>query len=139
MANANKNGQVYTIEGSNSLFEFAKTLASKNNINNIEFIHSKFDEALPKVLQKINSLDLCYVDGNHTYEATINYFNLALSKKNNTSVFIFDDIYWSKGMTKAWEEIKKHPSVTLSIDTFNFGLVFFREEVKEKVGLKFYL
>ena len=139
MANANKNGQVYTIEGSNSLFEFAKTLASKNNINNIEFIHSKFDEALPKVLQKINSLDLFYVDGNHTYEATINYFNLALSKKNNTSVFIFDDIYWSKGMTKAWEEIKKHPSVTLSIDTFNFGLVFFREEVKEKVGLKFYL
>ncbi|MEI8138001.1 MAG: class I SAM-dependent methyltransferase [Bacteroidota bacterium] len=139
LASANKNGQVITIEGSKSLFEFAATLATTNKINNIEFTHAKFDEALPQALQKINSLDLFYIDGNHTYEATLNYFNLALTKKNNSSVFVFDDIYWSKGMTRAWEEIKKHPSVTLSIDTFYFGLAFFREEVKEKVDLKFYL
>jgi predicted O-methyltransferase YrrM len=139
MAMANKNGQAYTLEGSMNLFEFAAELAAKNKVTNINFIHSKFDEALPQLLQNTTSLDLFYVDGNHTYEATLNYFKLALSKKNNTSVFIFDDIYWSKGMTSAWEEIKKHPSVTLSIDAFYFGLVFFREEVKEKVDLKFYL
>lgn len=139
LADANKTGKVITIEGSKSLYEFASDLAKKNKTTNIEFVHSKFDEALPQMLQKINSLDLFYVDGNHTYEATLIYFNLALAKKNNSSVFVFDDIYWSEGMTKAWEEIKKNPSVTLSIDTFNFGLVFFREELKEKVDLKFYL
>lgn len=139
LATANKNGQVITVEGSKQLYEFASDLANKNKINNIAFIHSKFDEALPTLLEKINSLDLFYVDGNHTYEATVNYFNLALAKKNNSSIFIFDDIYWSKGMTRAWGEIKKHSSVTLSIDTFNFGIVFFREEIKEKIVLKFYL
>ena len=139
LASANKNGQVITIEGSKNIFEFASELANKNKINNIEFIHSKFDETLPLQLQKINSLDLFYVDGNHTYEATLNYFTLALAKKNNSTVFVFDDIYWSQGMTRAWEEIKKHPSVTLTIDTFYFGMVFFREEVKEKVDLKFYI
>ena len=66
-------------------------------------------------------------------------FRLALEKKNKDSVFVLDDIYWSDGMTKAWEEIKKHPSVTLSIDTFYSGLIFFREEIKEKVDLKFWL
>jgi predicted O-methyltransferase YrrM len=139
LAGANKNAQVITIEGSKNLFEFASELAKKNKINNIKFVHSKFDEALPQALKNINSLDLFYVDGNHTYEATLNYFKLALSKKNNSSVFIFDDIYWSDGMTRAWEEIKKHPSVTLSIDTFNFGMVFFREEIKEKINLRFLL
>ena len=49
-------------------------------------------------------------------------------------IFVFDN-----GDLLAWEEIKKHPSVTLSIDAFYFGLVFFREEVKEKVDLRFYL
>jgi len=139
MAKANKNSRVITIEGCKNLFEFATELASKNKVDNIKFIHSKFDEALPQILQNINSLDLFYVDGNHTYNATLHYFNLALDKKNNSSVFIFDDIYWSKEMTRAWEQIKKHPSVTLSIDTFYFGMVFFKEEIKEKVDLKFYL
>ncbi|MEO6302647.1 MAG: class I SAM-dependent methyltransferase, partial [Bacteroidia bacterium] len=139
LAQANKNGKVITIEGSKNLVNFASTLAKKNKVKNIEFVHSTFDEALPAILNKLNYVDLLYVDGNHTYQATINYFNLALSKKNNSSVFIFDDIYWSPDMTKAWEEIKKHSSVTLSIDTFYFGMIFFKEEIKEKVDLKLFL
>ena len=139
MANANTKGKLISIEGSKSLIEFAIALAKKNNIQNTEFIHAKFDTVLPEILKKINSLDLLYVDGNHTYDATLNYFKLALEKKSNTSVFIFDDIYWSPQMTKAWQAIQNHPAVTLSIDTFYFGLIFFREEVKEKIDLKFYL
>jgi hypothetical protein len=35
-------------------------------------------------------------------------------------------------MTEAWDEIKNHPAVTVSIDTFYWGIVFFRkEQVKE--------
>lgn len=139
MANANKTGKIISIEGSKSLTDFATDLAKKNTIQNIEFINSNFNIALPELLNNLSSIDLLYVDGNHTYEATVNYFKLALEKKHNNSVFIFDDIYWSPQMTKAWNEIKKHTSVTLSIDTFYFGLVFFREEIKEKVDLKFYL
>ena len=47
---------------------------------------------------------------------------------NNNTIFIFDDIYWSKGMTDAWEIIKNHPQVTVTIDTYKFGFVFFRQE-----------
>jgi len=128
--------KVYTIEGSPVLSKFAKQLAEQQKIYNCQFIEGKFDEEFPELLNKINQLDLLYIDGNHTYEATMNYFDLALKKKNNRSVFIFDDIYWSEGMTKAWEEIKKNPEVTLSIDTFNFGIIFFREEIKEGISLR---
>ena len=30
-------------------------------------------------------------------------------------------------MEEAWEEIKKHKQVTLSIDLFQIGIIFFRE------------
>ena len=139
LAKANTSAQVISIEGSKNLSDFAEQLAKKTGVTNINFIDSLFDEALPVALQKISALDLFYVDGNHTYEATLDYFKQALAKKHESSVFIFDDIYWSKDMTKAWTEIKNHPSVTLSIDTFYFGIVFFKEEIKEKVDLKFYL
>jgi len=139
LAKVNKESKIISIEGSKELYDFAGDLAKKNKAANIQFIHSVFEEALPKVLGEMNELDFLYVDGNHTYEATLTYFKQALEKRQPGSVFIFDDIYWSKGMTQAWEEIKKHPSVTLSIDTFYFGMVFFKEEFKEKIDLKFYL
>ena len=139
LAKGNKHTHVTTIEGSKSIFEFAKALAQRNNTHNIDFIHAKFDDALPALLNSMPPPDLLYIDGNHTCEATMKYFNMALKHKHNNSVFIFDDIYWSPGMTKAWEEIKQHHSVTLSIDAFYFGLVFFKEEIKEKRDLKFYI
>ncbi|MBX3163142.1 MAG: class I SAM-dependent methyltransferase [Bacteroidetes bacterium] len=138
-AKAAKHGSVTSIEGSKSLFDVANALAKKQKAENINFICGKFDEVLPKILNEIPALDVLYIDGNHAYEATLNYFKMALQKKHNNSVFIFDDIYWSAGMTKAWEEIKHHASVTLSIDMFYFGLIFFREEVKEKRHLKFWV
>lgn len=139
LASVNSKARLVTIEGSKQLWAFAKTLASKNKVQNCEYINENFDTALPRLLESINVLDFFYVDGNHTYEATLRYFQLGLSKHGPNSVFVFDDIYWSPGMTKAWDVIKKHPSVTLSIDLFYVGLVFFRKEIKQNVSLKLFI
>jgi hypothetical protein len=31
-------------------------------------------------------------------------------------------------MEEAWEIIKSHPKVTVTIDTFQWGIIFFRQE-----------
>ena len=139
MAKANTAGKVSSIEGSKALYNYAMALAAKNKTGNIRFMNGDFDALLPELLQHIEKADLVYIDGNHTYDATLRYFDLALSKTNAHSVIIFDDIYWSKGMTAAWKKIQSHPSVTLSIDGFYFGMVFFRPELREKMHLKIYL
>jgi hypothetical protein len=102
--------------------DFAKIDLRVGNFNNL----------LPAVLNELTQVDLAFIDGNHTYEATINYFNLLLQKTHYNSVLIFDDIYWSKGMTKAWEEIKHHPKVTVTVDLFYIGLVYFRTQQAEE-------
>lgn len=136
---ANSKSQIYALEGSESLVEFSKTLFAKKERNNITSIQGNFDQTLPQLLSKLSSFDLLYIDGNHTYDATLRYFSLALEKKTSESVIIFDDIYWSKGMTQAWEEIKQNQNVTLSIDCFYFGMVFFREEQKQKEHFKIFI
>jgi hypothetical protein len=51
---------------------------------------------------------------------------------------IFDDIYWSLGMKEAWQEIKAHKDVTVTIDLFWIGLVFVRKgQVKEDFMIRF--
>ena len=74
------------------------------------------------------TFDLIYFDGNHTKEATLRYFETCLETVHNESVFIFDDINWSQEMRTSWEEIKQHASVTVTVDTFFWGIVFFRKE-----------
>ncbi|QED37791.1 class I SAM-dependent methyltransferase [Antarcticibacterium arcticum] len=76
--------------------------------------------------------DLIYFDGNHQKETTLKYFEMLLPLAHNESVFIFDDIHWSKGMEEAWEEIKSHQRVRVTIDSFFWGIVFFRQEQEKE-------
>jgi predicted O-methyltransferase YrrM len=123
---------IYTIEGCPNLFNFSNELFKKERATNINSVNGNFNTEFPKLLSKIDSLDFLYIDGNHAYEPTMAYFNLALAKKNRHSIFVFDDIYWSDGMQKAWKEICANKEVTLSLDLFYFGIVFFKTENKEK-------
>ena len=132
LAKAAPKSTVFTLEGCEKLAAFSTQLFKSNSINNINSVIGNFNDTFPKLLNSITTIDFLYVDGNHTYEATMNYFNLALQKKNEQSVFLFDDITWSSDMLKAWKEICAHPEVTLSLDFFFFGIIFFRKEHKQK-------
>lgn len=123
---------LYTIEGCPNISGFSKTLFQKKDAKNITALTGNFNDELPKLLSTIKVLDFIYFDGNHAYEPTMHYFRLALEKKQASTIMVFDDIYWSAGMEQAWKEIHSHPEVTLSMDFFHFGIVFFRTEQKNK-------
>ena len=72
-------------------------------------------------------IDFAFMDANHTYQASMEYFHTLLEKVHPNSLIILDDIHWSKEMEQAWMEIKNHKAVSLSIDLFQVGLLFFRE------------
>jgi predicted O-methyltransferase YrrM len=132
LAKASPRSDIFSIEGSPRVAEFAQKLCIQQEAHNIQVITGNFDTAFPSLLKSLSRLDLLYIDGNHAFEPTMKYFNMALEKKTEGSIFVFDDIYWSDGMEKAWQEIAAHPEVTLSLDLFHFGMVFFRTEQKNK-------
>jgi predicted O-methyltransferase YrrM len=127
--------QVITIEGCPNITNFTKQQLASFNINNVTLKTGEFDKVLSKIQE--NTFDLVFLDGNHNKEATLRYFNALIDKTHNDSIFIFDDIHWSKDMIEAWETIKTHPKVTVSIDTFFWGFIFFRrEQVKENFTIR---
>ncbi|GAB4260999.1 MAG: class I SAM-dependent methyltransferase [Vicingaceae bacterium] len=132
IASGNKNSRVVTIEGCPNLSKIAQINFNKLGLNNIQLINGVFDESFPKVLEGFNAIDFIFFDGNHRKEATLNYFYKGLEKVHNDSIFVFDDIYWSKGMTEAWEEIKQNSKVTCTIDIFEMGIVFFKKELSKE-------
>lgn len=132
LAKACPKSKIYTIEGCPELYQFSKHLFQIHHQENIHSVLGHFDEKFKSLIQEIDTIDFLYLDGNHSYEPTIRYFQEALLKKNNESIFVFDDIHWSEEMEKAWNEIKQHPEVTLTLDLFYIGIVFFRKEQKQK-------
>lgn len=130
LASGNLNATVYTFEGAPEIAAIAKQNFNYLHLKNIHLIEGNFDDTLSPHLNKINFVDLAFVDGNHRKEPTIRYFEQLLEKATESSIFIFDDIHWSDGMEEAWKYIKQHPSVKLTIDLFFIGLVFFRKEQK---------
>lgn len=132
LASGNPKGKLYTLEGSGVIASIARKSFSVCNCGNIELSEGDFTKTLPNLLKELQFVDLAFVDGNHRKKPTIDYFHQLLAKSTSSSVFIFDDIHWSAEMEEAWEEIRKHPAVTLSIDLFFIGLVFFDPSIKVK-------
>ena len=83
-------------------------------------------------LAATDKLDVVFFDANHRSEAVMKYFNQCIEHIHPDSVFIFDDIYWSADMEKAWNEIRKDKRVTATIDLFEIGIVFFNKNFPKK-------
>lgn len=130
LASANPKHVVETVEGCENTLRTAQSYFNKFEIRNIATHNDLFFDFLNRLPQK--TFDLVFIDGDHNGERTFQYFEKLVNFVHNDSVLIFDDIYWNPGMTQAWEKIIAHPKVTVSIDTFQWGFVFFRKEQRKQ-------
>jgi predicted O-methyltransferase YrrM len=132
MAVSKSNPTINTFEGCPYTLLIARENFEKLELKNIQTNQGNIDLTLAKYLDGISDFDLAYIDANHRYEPTMAYFELLKSKINENSCIIFDDIYWSSEMTKAWTAIKKDKSVSISLDFFEIGIVFFRKGIEKQ-------
>ncbi len=136
MSKAAPQSRITTIEGSEKIADVAQLNFDLFKANNISIVRGNIDHVLPDFLAQNKKVDFAFLDGNHQKEPTIRYFQECLKYANPNSIFIFDDIYWSKEMTEAWAIIKNHPATTVSIDLYQFGIIFINPDVKEKQHFK---
>jgi len=126
LALSNEFATVDTVEACENTAETAQKYFRKFGMKNIHIHRESFQNFLINNPNK--KYDLIFIDGDHNGERTFQYFEKLLNNVHNNSVIIFDDIYWSKDMTEAWKKIITHEKVQVSIDTFQWGMVFFRKE-----------
>ena len=128
LAAADSRHRVVTFEGCPNVAAVARETFTTLQLGNVEVVEGNLDHTLASALAALGSpVDFVFFDGNHRYEPTLRYFELCLVHCTDESVFVFDDIHWSGDMERAWETIKAHPDVRLTVDLFHIGLVFFRK------------
>lgn len=129
---ASTGANVFTIEGSPATAAVAQQNFEKADITNVKQYVGAFEEQLPRLLADVDTIDLAFIDGNHRYQPTLDYFTSLLTKATTNSIFILHDIYHSPEMARAWAEIKNHPQVTATADFYALGVVFFKTELSKQ-------
>jgi len=138
LASVDKTASVVSIEGVAAVADVAKGVFSRLGLSNIDLITGKFDEVLNDAFSKLGQVDLALIDGDHRYEATVQYFKRIAEHCHDNSIIILDDIHWSKGMHDAWLDIIRDERVMVSIDFFHFGVLFFKRD-RERENFRLHL
>ncbi|NQV75166.1 MAG: class I SAM-dependent methyltransferase [Bacteroidetes bacterium] len=138
LAKAAPNARVISIEECLETVAIALENLDKLHIQNSELLVGNFDELFPEVIRNSTKLDFVLINGKHPKEAILNYFKWCLPKLSENSILLVDNIYWSRDMKDAWEQVKAHPEVSVTIDLFQIGLVFVRKaQAKEDFVIRF--
>lgn len=132
MALGNPDAKLVTVEGCRETAMIAQENINRVGVKNATVVNASFEEVLPLVFFDLRKIDMAFFDGNHTLDATLSYFDRCLPYAHENSVFVFDDIHWSRGMDEAWEKIKQNEKVTISVDLYRMGLVFFRSGIEKQ-------
>lgn len=131
----NPKSAITTVEACSNTREIALESFKMMELESITSIRSTFDEYLAQ--HPTNQFDLIFIDGHHDGEATLRYMNELRENAHDETIFILDDIRWSKSMYKAWNQIVASEDYHVTIDFFRFGIAVPRKhQVKEHFTLK---
>lgn len=121
---AHPTGRLVTIEGSPAVAAQAVHTIDSAALTHTTLLVGRFEVKLDQAIDLLeHRIDYAYFDGNHAEQPTLEYFERCLPFARAGSIFVFDDIYWSAGMLRAWRRICKHPRVTATIDVYDMGFV----------------
>ena len=126
LAAMDSRNKVVTYEGCPAVAEVARANWEKLGLSNIACVVGEITvDSLQLAVDKLSGIDVAFIDANHTYEATLTYFNALASRVHEKSVVVVDDIYYNEDMEKAWKAICADERVTTTMDLYRMGLVFF--------------
>ncbi|MFO7370599.1 MAG: class I SAM-dependent methyltransferase [Bacteroidales bacterium] len=132
LAAGNPEADITTVEGNPQLASLAMENFKNYGSDRIHLLNKSFEEVIDQLAAEAGTGTLVYIDGNHTCEATLSYYQAFTANKSTDLILIFDDINWSAGMMDAWDHIRKNLSQGVIIDLFHMGIVFYGNGVEKK-------
>lgn len=132
LAAGRQSARMTSLEGHLPYVEWAQKNLDHLQLSHVKVLRTSFEEWIAEPGNHLAPIDLLYLDGDHRQKQILQYLQALRPRMSSKALVIVDDINWSAGMRKAWNEMKALPEVSLSIDLFHVGLLFFQKGRKEK-------
>lgn len=129
LAQAAPSTPIISIEGNAQMHQIAKQ--HLHVFAHVSLHCAYFDAILPQLEWQTDKPSFVFIDGNHTYNASLRYFSFFRLKATKGSVVVHD-IRWSTEMMRAWKEIVASLDAGLIIETYNMGIVVINPDVPKQ-------
>lgn len=123
---------LHSIEQSRERAELAEQLVKKCCPAPISIHPGGMEEKLGDILPLIPRRFVAFVDGNHHYKPTVTYVDQLIERAGDNAIIVMDDIYWSRGMQRAWKDVITRKEVQVSMDLFHMGILLIGKELQKK-------
>jgi predicted O-methyltransferase YrrM len=121
-------GRLKTLEVSQYRQRLASGVHAHLGLDNVSYSLGLFADTLAEAMDEMGEIDLAFIDGHHSYQPTLDYFDAIFKHSAEDAVFVFDDIRWSPGMKQAWSEIRSDERLGLIVDFHSVGVCVRRRE-----------
>ncbi|MCW2522088.1 MAG: hypothetical protein JWO63_423 [Frankiales bacterium] len=137
----NGRGKLVTLEGADVLAARSERTLEELGLDQRASVRlGPFADTLESALTDLAPLDYAFIDGNHIESATIEYMEKMLPRVSSEAILVFDDIYWSEGMRRAWKTVAADERFALTLDmgTIGFGVVSASSNERQSLVLPSY-
>lgn len=100
--------------------------------NPIDLRVGGYMDLLPAALKEIEQLDFVFFNTLYEQQNNSRLFKECLKQVHNDTVFVFEGIKASRKMREFWKEVCACPEVTVTIDLYSMGIVFFNKRLHKR-------
>lgn len=137
IAEYNPEARVHSVEARSTLTDLARDYIAFNELSNVQIHNCLFADFIDSERNIMNQCDFIFLDGDHSYEASLRLTQKLLRPNNRPDFILIDDIRLNPAMKQFWDEIKCLDSVRVSIDLYSMGLLILKDifEAKQDIML----
>lgn len=138
MALANPNCKISSIEGNKKLCDVSNEMFNRFSITNTQVYCGLVEDVLPELAKNMKCKTLLFIDAHHTGAATMRYFAMIKPYVKDDTIVVFDDINYSAEMHDAWKNIICDERITLSLNLYRIGVIFFNPSLSKQAFSLYY-
>ncbi|HEX9614245.1 MAG TPA: class I SAM-dependent methyltransferase [Bacteroidota bacterium] len=116
-------GRLVSVEGDPTLAAKAAEQADRFARGRCRVIPGRFQDVLPLLIREMKAIDFVFIDGHHTYDATLANFECIRPALSQNACVLLDDIATSGGVRRAWKHIRKAMPGAVSLHLIRMGLL----------------
>lgn len=120
------------IENIPEFASIARIAFDKAARNPIDLHTGSYRELLPQALEKMNQIDFIFFNTLYEQQNNIWLFNECIKHIHNETIFVFEGIKASRKMREFWKEVCSRHEVTVTIDLYSMGIVFFNKKLHKR-------
>lgn len=110
----------------------AREVCEKAASNPIDLRVGAYTDLLPAALQDLGQPDFVFFNTLHERQNNAALFKMCLKHVRQDTVFVFEGIRADRQMSAFWQEVCACPEVTVTLDLYSLGLVFFNKKLHKR-------